>query len=44
MFLNQAWAAKVDSSSLIGEEGEGIWVSLVEKLSWKICHSLDHLW
>lgn len=41
MFSNQLWAAKVDSSSLIGEGGESIWDSLVENLSWK--HGTVHM-
>lgn len=44
MFSSQLWTAKVDSSSLIGEGGESIWDSLVEKLSWKTCHSPHHSW
>lgn len=44
MFSNWLWAAKVDSSFLIGEGGESIWDALVEKLIWKTCHSPHHSW
>lgn len=44
MFSNHLWTAKVDSSSLIGEGGENIWDSLVEKLRWKTCHGPVHSW
>lgn len=44
MSSNQLQAAKVDSSSLIGDGGESIWDSLVEKLRWKMCDSLHHSW